>query len=328
MNQRIESLLCDVIVMISRKSRLQTLPCRFVSFHNTSILGFLVWVSVSTRYSFPKLLKTLSGHHLARNNLFQKSVEFLSCVFESFFVLFVFRIHEAWSSQFSCSVNLLVSSIAYSCFSCRPQEIWSGSCEDLHSRQIHTASQQFCCVVCDWEYDFFTLSRRYDFLCLGPSSGDFWRVHRVQLLNVSNQNSSLPDSPRNQCVSEESSWQDFLTKLVEPWLVFRRDRKIFKPLLRTDCSVHQMVLRTASHKVFAHLPRGLEHFVHKAIALHRSSPPFFIQAGLQQYCRRSFLASAHCSFGNPTRLRLMRCGSAMINDRSSQDLPNFNELSV
>ena len=54
------SLFCDAIVMISRKSRFQTLPCRFVSFHNTRIPGFLVWVSVSTRYSFPQLLETLS----------------------------------------------------------------------------------------------------------------------------------------------------------------------------------------------------------------------------------------------------------------------------
>ena len=37
--------------MISRKSGVQTLPCGFVSFHNTSILDFLVWISVSTCYS-------------------------------------------------------------------------------------------------------------------------------------------------------------------------------------------------------------------------------------------------------------------------------------
>ena len=86
MDQRIESFLRDVIVMISRKSGLQTLPCRFVIFHKTSIHGFLVWVSVSTRYSFPQLLKTLSCLHLAVNSRFQKSVEFLSCVFDSFFV--------------------------------------------------------------------------------------------------------------------------------------------------------------------------------------------------------------------------------------------------
>ena len=50
----------SIYLTISLKSRLQTLPCRFVSFHNTSILGFLVWVSVSTRCSFPLLIQTLS----------------------------------------------------------------------------------------------------------------------------------------------------------------------------------------------------------------------------------------------------------------------------
>ena len=49
-----------------------------------------------------------------------------------------------------------------------------------------------------------------------------------------------------------------------------------------------------------------------AIAFHRISPPFFIPARLRQYCRRSFLCSAHCSFGNPIRLGSMRCGSTMI----------------
>ena len=58
--------------------------------------------------------------------------------------------------------------------------------------------------------------------------------------------------PRNQCVSEEYSRWNVLAKLVEPWLVFRRNRKIFN-----HCSEPQIV----SHEVFSHLPRGLEHFV-------------------------------------------------------------------
>ena len=53
-----------------------------------------------------KKKKTLSCLHLSENSRFQKSVEFLSCVFESFFVLFVFRIHEVYPSQISCIVDL------------------------------------------------------------------------------------------------------------------------------------------------------------------------------------------------------------------------------
>ena len=50
---RIGSFLCDVILVISRKSRFMTFPFGFVSFHNAGTLDFLVRVSVLTRYSFP-----------------------------------------------------------------------------------------------------------------------------------------------------------------------------------------------------------------------------------------------------------------------------------
>ena len=47
MSTKIESFLCDVVVMISRKSRLQTLPCRFVSFHNKSILESMKYIPLN-----------------------------------------------------------------------------------------------------------------------------------------------------------------------------------------------------------------------------------------------------------------------------------------
>ena len=53
MSERIEPFLRDVIVTIFRKGRLKALLCGIVSSHNTGILGFLVWVSVTTSYSFP-----------------------------------------------------------------------------------------------------------------------------------------------------------------------------------------------------------------------------------------------------------------------------------
>ena len=44
-----------------------------------------------------------------------------------------------------------------------------------------------------------------------------------------------------------------------------------------------------------------------AIAFHRISPPFFIQAWLQQYSRRSFFYSAYRFFSSTIRLGSMRC---------------------
>ena len=46
------------------------------------------------------------------------------------------------------------------------------------------------------------------------------------------------------------------------------------------------------------------------VTLQRTSPPFFIQAGLQQYCRRPFFSSAYRSFTNTIRLGQMVCRSS------------------
>ena len=85
-----------------------------------------------------------------------------------------------------------------------------------------------------------------------------------------------------------------------------------QPLLRTEWSILQMVLQIVSQKVS--FPVGWEVLGVSQIstAFHGISPPFFIRAWSQQHCRCSFLFSAHCSFGNPIRLRSMRCRSTMI----------------
>ena len=50
---------------------------------------------------------------------------------------------------------------------------------------------------------------------------DFRCVHRLQLLKVCNQHVTLPNSSCVQCVSEEQSSKDFLSKLMDSWLVLR-----------------------------------------------------------------------------------------------------------
>ena len=113
----IESFLLDVIVMItSRKSGLQTLPCGFVSFHCTSVLGFLVWVNVSTRYSFLWFPCTLSCLHLSRHGRFHQNFKLLSCVLNGLFILSIFVIDKIDASQ-SSSIVKLCCSMAHSCFS-------------------------------------------------------------------------------------------------------------------------------------------------------------------------------------------------------------------
>ncbi len=48
------------------------------------------------------------------------------------------------------------------------------------------------------------------------------------------------------------------------------------------------------------------------VTFHRISPPTFIQTWLQQYSRRTFFHSAHCSFSNTISLRSVWCRRAMI----------------
>ena len=105
MSYWVETFLRDAIVMISLKSGFQTLPCRFVSFHNTSILACVGECLHSLEFPAAPW-KTFSCLHLAGDNHWQRSFEFLSCVFNGFFMLFVFRIDEVDTSRFSSIVEL------------------------------------------------------------------------------------------------------------------------------------------------------------------------------------------------------------------------------
>ena len=55
---------------------------------------------------------------------------------------------------------------------------------------------------------------------------DFRCVHRLQLLKVCDQYVTLPNSPRVESVSEEQSRWDFLSKLMDSWLILRSYRVI------------------------------------------------------------------------------------------------------
>ena len=65
-----------------------------------------------------------------------------------------------------------------------------------------------------------------------------------------------------------------------------------------------MFLRIAFHKEFFTSARRSWDMSQTATAFHRISPPFFIQAWLQQYSRCSFFHSAYGSFSNAIRPRI------------------------
>ena len=94
--------------------------------------------------------------------------------------------------------------------------------------QVLISSRKFDSSICDWKNKFSIFFGKYH----------LWCVHRFQLLNVCNQYVTLPNSHRVQSVSKEQSRQDFLSKLMDSWLVFRRSRAIINQWIkRTDRSI-------------------------------------------------------------------------------------------
>ena len=125
--------------MISQESRLQKLPCRFVSLHFSSILGFLCgWVSplagVSRSSSKRFLVSILHGIAASK-----RVSSFFLAFLKGFLILFVFGIDEVHTPQFSRTVELRLlngPSLLFGCFRqanphLRQQKIRSGSCLDL-----------------------------------------------------------------------------------------------------------------------------------------------------------------------------------------------------
>ena len=116
---------------------------------------------------------------------------------------------------------------------------------------------------------------------------------------------------RNQCVSEEPSTYNFLTKLVEPWLVFRRNRMIFIHCTTRDDLALKWFSESPFIKSFPTCQVALN-IPQITVAFHWISPPFFIQARLQQYSKRTFFYSAYRSLSSTICLWSIGCWCTMI----------------
>ena len=89
---------------------------------------------------------------------------------------------------------------------------------------------------------------------------DFWRVQIYLVLNVRDHHVSFPDATRIQHITDEDAWNYLFTKLVESWLVFRRNRMMFYSLIQEELLAHQKVLQNAVRRVFSRPIRCLERF--------------------------------------------------------------------
>ena len=109
----------------------------------------------------------------------------------------------------------------------------------------------------------------------------------------------------------EHTWKNFLSKVVEPWLVSCRNRKLFNHCTKRK----NKTLKWFSESPFAPcftVCQDIFNISHIVIAFHGTSPPSYIQAWLQQHSRRSFFYSAYHFISNTVRLGSMRCWCSMI----------------
>ena len=98
---------------------------------------------------------------------------------------------------------------------------------------------------------------------------------------------------------------------MDSWLVFRRNRVMLKQWTKRNDRSSKKFPKTS---LIWGLPIRQEILNVSQIgtAFHGICQPIFIQTWLQQYCRRTFLYSAHCSFSNPICLWSVWCRRAMI----------------
>ena len=101
---------------------------------------------------------------------------------------------------------------------------------------------------------------------------DFRCVHLLQFFNVCDHNVSFPDSLRVQRITEKYTWQDFCSKLMQSWLVLRRNKVIFDHCSkRYYWSVENGIPNRLSFGVFPSETRDLECFANSSSI--PSNPP-------------------------------------------------------
>ena len=131
-----------------------------------------------------------------------------------------------------------------------------------------------------------------------------------QLLNVCNHNISFPNSPCDQYISEEYSRYNFLTELVEPGLVSRRNRMIFNCTKRHYWSF-EWFSESPFVKCFPIWQEVLQNS-QVSVTFRGPSQPCFIQARSRQYSRRPFLILRTALSAIPSVFRSVRCWCTMI----------------
>ena len=161
-----------------------------------------------------------------------------------------------------------------------------------------------------------------------PSLGkwvEFWCVHLLQFFNVCDHNAPFPAPFRRQHTLKEFTWQNFCSKLMQSWLVFRRITVTFDHCSRR----YSWPVKTHSERPFIFcFPTSWEilNVGQKAITFHkiRTIRHSDWTAIAQQMC--PLFHSAHCSFSNPISLRSVWYRLAMIPRKIFTNFAKFQRI--
>ena len=106
--------------------------------------------------------------------------------------------------------------------------------------------------ICDWKNKFSFFLEKYQLFRIESFWVDFRCVHRLQLLKVCNQYVTLPNFSRAQYVSEKQSRQDFLSKLMDSWLVLRSYRVILNQWTKWISRSFKWLPKNVFHRASSH----------------------------------------------------------------------------
>ena len=185
--------------------------------------------------------------------------------------------------------------------------------------EIAVSSWQFCCSICDWEDEFIIFLADQHFFCLDSSRVNIWCIQRFQIFQVSYQDISFANSPRDpfQMVVLSCQIDEFPTDLS----VKTDDGQ---PLLQEVLLALSMVLQIVFHTAFSRLPGGLGHYA-DSNGIHRIWPPSpdcSNTADVPSFTRRTALSAM------PFVSDRWGVDVPWFHDKTSHAFPNSIELSV
>ena len=157
----------------------------------------------------------------------------------------------------------------------------------------------------------FPFFGKYYFLWFESFRVDFWCVHRFQLSMSETNMSPFQILTAYRAYPRNNPGKTFFPQLMDSWLVLRRNRVILNQWTKRNDRSFEEFSKTPFEWSLP-IRQEILNVSQIGKAFHGICPPFFIQTWLQQYCRRTFFHSAHCSFSNPICFRSVWCRLTMI----------------